>query len=180
MNQVGGCLLLVLLLLAAGGCSPFRTASWSPEQPELHVVKEVPFRAQQQRDDCGPAALASLLAHAGRDIPVEEIARAVYDPKLGGTLLPDLENYARHQGLTTRSGRGDLGLLRQQIDAGRPVMLPIETGFWHISRPHYIVAFGYDPHRFLVHAGVRESVYVDSDALLSRWEKMNRLYLYLE
>ncbi|HXV21773.1 MAG TPA: C39 family peptidase [Desulfuromonadales bacterium] len=175
-----GRLLLVLIALAASGCTPFRQEFWTREQVGLHVIQGVPYRPQEQRDDCGPSALASLLAYRGRDVPVGEISRAVYEPKLGGSLLPDMENFARQQGFATRSGRGDLDLLRQAIDADRPVVIPIETGFWRISRPHYLVVFGYDQRRFLTHAGVREGVFIDADELLRRWEKMNRLYLYLE
>lgn len=172
---------LFVSALWLAGCSPFHSHSWSPGQPGLRVVEGVPFHAQQARDDCGPAALASLLAHRGEEIPLSEITAKVYSPKLGGSLLPDMENFARSRGLTTRSGRGDLNLLRRQIDAGRPVLIPVETGFWRATRPHYLVVIGYDDHsRFLVHAGVQEGVFIDGDQLFSRWVKMSRLYLYLE
>jgi ABC-type bacteriocin/lantibiotic exporter with double-glycine peptidase domain len=173
-------LLLFLILFLAAGCTPFQQKNWSPGQPGLRVIEAVPFRPQEQRDDCGPSALASVLAHRGREVPVAAIALAVYEPKLGGSLLPDMENFARQQGFATRSGRGDLDLLRQEVAAGRPVVIPLETGFWRLSRPHYVVIFGYDQRRFLAHAGVREGVFIDADELLLRWEKMNRLYLYLE
>lgn len=171
--------LLPFLVLGAG-CSPFQQRPWSPDQPGLHVVERVAFRAQESRDDCGPAALASVLGHRGRDLPVAEIGRAVYTPALGGSLLPDMENFARRQGFITRSGRGDIDLLRQQIDAGRPVMIPVETGLWVATRPHYLVVFGYDENSFLVHAGTRGGVFIRAADLLARWGKMNRLYLYLE
>ena len=90
-----GRLLLVLIALAASGCTPFRQEFWTREQVGLHVIQGVPYRPQEQRDDCGPSALASLLAYRGRDVPVGEISRAVYEPKLGGSLLPDMENFAR-------------------------------------------------------------------------------------
>jgi len=172
--------LLLLFLVAGAGCSPFQQRPWSLEQPGLHVVEGVPFRAQESRDDCGPAALASVLEHRGRDLGVAEIGRAVYTPALGGSLLPDMENFARRQGFVTHSGRGDLNLLRRQIDAGRPVMVPVETGLWVATRPHYLVVFGYDENSFLVHAGIRAGVFIRAADLLARWEKMNRLYLYLE
>lgn len=175
-----GRLVLALALLLMSGCTPFRQEYWVSGQAGLHVVENVPYRAQERRDDCGPAALASLLAFRGKEVSVGEIARAVYDPRLGGSLLPDLENFARQQGIDTRSGRGDLDLLRRMIDAGRPVLIPVETGFWRVSRPHYLVVFGYDQRRFLVHAGDRKEVFIDSEDLLPRWEKMNRLYLYLD
>lgn len=170
--------LLLLLLLAA--CSPFGESAGDRLPAELRAIPGVPFRAQAGRDDCGAAALASLLAHRGREIPVAEIRRVVVSPVLGGTLAPDLENFARGQGFATHAGRGDAALLRQLVDAGRPVLIPIQAGNRFVSRPHYLVVYGYDPDRFLVHAGVQEGVLIAAPDLLARWEKMSRLYLYLE
>lgn len=172
--------LLAFMLLCGCGCTPFQSPPRSPGQPGLQIVEAVPFRAQESRDDCGPAALASLLDHRGMHLSVAEVTRAVYTPALGGSLLPDLENFARAQGFVTRSGRGDLVLLRQQIDAGRPVLIPVETGFWVATRPHYLVIFGYAAEGFLAHAGTLEGVFIKSDDLRAQWEKMNHLYLYLE
>lgn len=171
-------LLLLTLLTPAGGCSPFR-ASALPEGRALQAL-DVPFRAQQSRDDCGPAALASLLAHRGRELPVAEITRVVYSPALRGSLLPDLENYARSQGFATRSGRGEPDLLRRQLAAGRPLLIPVQSGFGPLSRPHYLVVYGQDADGFLVHAGTRPALYITDRELLPRWERLNRLYLYLE
>ncbi len=162
------------------GCAPWQQQAWSPGDPGLQVVSGVPFRAQQARDDCGPAALASVLAHRQVDIPLNEITREVYSPVLGGSLLPDMENFAAALGFRTRSGRGDLELLRQTVASGRPVILPLQTGFGPLSKPHYIVVFGFDGERFLVHYGTREGVFLPAKALLARWEPMDRLYLYLE
>lgn len=171
-------LLAALLLLAA--CSPFGRTVPDPASAGFRAVSGVPFLAQEERDDCGPAALASLLAHRGREVPVAELRRAVYSPVLGGTLLPDMENYARNLGMATRSGRGDLELLRREISAGRPVIVPVQAGSWGISRPHYLVVYGYGRDSFLVHAGTQGSVAVAAAELLPRWERMNRLYLLLE
>ncbi len=148
--------------------------------PDLRVIAGVPFRQQQAREDCGPAALSSLLSHRGIDVPVTEIARATYSPALGGSLLPDLENFARNQGVETRSGRGDILWLRRLIDSGTPVMIPIETGFGGVSFPHYIVVYGFDREGFLVHAGEEGEVYIRNERLRPRWKKFNSLYLYLE
>lgn len=172
--------LLLALLLTACGCSPFRAPPATGEGRVLQGLANVPFRAQESRDDCGPAALASLLAHRGLELSVAEITPAVYSPALGGSLLPDLENFARSRGFATRSGRGDLDLLRRTLASGRPLIIPIETGLGPISRPHYLVVYGQDADGFLTHAGVRPATYLRSSDLLPRWEKMNRLYLYLE
>ena len=173
------CLLLILLLIS-GGCSPLRSPPQQAGGGVLQGLANVPFRAQQSRDDCGPAALASLLAHRGLELSVAEITRAVYSPALGGSLLPDLENFARQRGFATRSGRGDLALLRRTLASGRPLIIPVETGLGPLTRPHYLVLYGADAEGFLAHAGVRAAVYITAADLLPRWEKLNRLYLHLE
>jgi ABC-type bacteriocin/lantibiotic exporter with double-glycine peptidase domain len=169
-----------LLLLCLAGCGPFRQVDWQRGRADVHFVEDVPFFRQAGPYDCGPAALASLLAHGGRSIPPDTIASEVVLPKLRGSLLPDLENYARRQGFATRSGRGDLALLRQAIQMGRPVLIPLEMGMKPVSFPHYIVVFGYDTGGFLVHAGEKESVFIAAAELDRRWATMNRLFLLLE
>ncbi|MBE0582347.1 MAG: C39 family peptidase [Desulfofustis sp.] len=172
--------LVLCLLLLFTGCSLFRPAPPDPAAAGFRMVPGVPFRLQEERDDCGPAALASLLAHRGREIPVADIRQAVYSPALGGTLLPDMENFARRQGFVTRSGRGQAQLLRQTIDAGQPVVVPIQAGSWGVSRPHFLVVYGYDDQHFLVHAGTDAARLLTVAEFLPRWEKMGRLYLHLE
>ncbi len=173
-------LVTIITLLLGCGCAAFHQRDWRAGEAGLHVVSGVPFIAQQRSDDCGAAALAALLAHRGRELPEASIAKEVAIPALGGSILPDLENFARGQGFETRSGCGDLALLRQQINAGRPVIVPVQLGSWLVSRPHYLVVFGYTDRDFLVHASTREGVFIAADELGDRWAKMNSLYLYLE
>ncbi|MCM2358311.1 MAG: cysteine peptidase family C39 domain-containing protein [Geobacteraceae bacterium] len=171
---------ILLAIFLASGCTPFQRHDLSPGQAGLHVVPGVPFHAQHGRDDCGSVALASLLGQRGKGVALEAVTRGVTTPELGGAMLPDLENFARHQGFVTRSGRGDLALLRGQINAGRPVLIPVEMGFWLATRPHYLVVFGYDEEGFYAHTGTEAGAFIAAADLLSRWEKLNSLYLYLE
>jgi ABC-type bacteriocin/lantibiotic exporter with double-glycine peptidase domain len=173
-------LVLSVALLVATACSPFQRHSWTTESEGLAVVPGVPFIKQTRRDDCGASALAILLAHRGIEAPLATIDAAVYTPVLRGSFLADLENFARGQGASTRSGRGNLELLRTQIDAGRPVLVLMETGLGPWSQPHYLVVFGFDEQRFLVHAGVAGGLFIDVGELDRRWSRMNRLYLYLD
>jgi ABC-type bacteriocin/lantibiotic exporter with double-glycine peptidase domain len=172
--------LWLLLPLAVWGCSPFRHLDRENGRSGLHVVENVPFYRQAGPYDCGPAALASLLAHRGLTVAPESIAGEVTSPVLRGSMLPDLENYARRQGFSTRSGRGDLMLLRQAVREGRPVLIPLEMGIKPVSSPHYIVVFGCDEEGFLVHAGEKAAVFIEAEELDRRWAVMNRLFLLLE
>lgn len=179
--RLGIAAILAILILGGSGCSPFqRYGPVSDSDRSSHLVQDVPYFPQQGDNDCGPAALASLLAQRGVRVPLSEVTAAVYTPALKGTLLPDMENYARSLGLATRSGRGDLALLRRTIDSGRPVLALLETGIWVVSRPHYVVVYGYDDDGLLAHVGTRPRVHISSAAFLERWKKMNSLYLYLE
>ena len=173
-------LLGALSLLYIAGCSPFVGAPSESGLKHFKVVEGVPLVAQEYDDDCGPAALASLFGHRGEAVSVAEIRQDVYDPRLGGSLLADMENFAWYRGTATRSGTGSLEFLRQSVDAGRPVLILVETGLWRVRRPHYLVVYGYDPERFLAHAGSTGTVVINKNDLDRRWAAYNRLYLYLE
>lgn len=162
------------------GCASPLQPSWSPASPGLQVVEGVPFFPQRTTDDCGPAALAALLAHRGVAPDLDHIEAIVYDKRLGGSLLADMENYARQLGLEARTGRGELSLLRELIDQATPVIVLVDRGFGPLRRPHYLVVFGYDQQkRFLVYDGQTAGLFMSAEELRRRWQAMNRLYLYL-
>ena len=166
----------VVLLLSLTGCSLAPAAS-----SKMIVIPDVPvFAPQIRNDDCGSVALASLLEHAGYTVSPAVIDRHIYDPLLRGSLLPDMENYAAGLGAQTRSGRGDLAWLRARLTGGVPVLVPIDMGLGIWRRPHYVVVFGFDPQSFLIHQRQGAPSTMSAAELDRRWEKMGRLYLYLE
>lgn len=176
MWRLGGLLLICLV----SACSPLKALPTKSDPAAGRIIEGVPFYAQEGRYDCGPAALASLLGHRGESVSLEDIRAATYTPSLQGSLLPDLENYARSLGCRTRSGRGDLAFLREAIDADTPVLIPLEMGRWTLTRPHYVVVYGYAGADFVVHAGKQGSMTIAAADLERCWTKLNRLYLYLE
>ena len=66
-------LLAAVLLLACAGCALRPSFGTAPEPSARTVRLDVPFIAQAGRADCGPAALASVLWHRGRRVPLDEI-----------------------------------------------------------------------------------------------------------
>lgn len=175
----GFCLLLLALVVL--GCSPFRSYRGEPgDDPAMHVVEDVPFYEQEKTRDCGPAALASVLAHLGHPMSIEVVRQATYDVRMGGTLLADMENFSRSLGFETESGSGDLAFLRASVDGGQPVIVLVDFGFSALRSPHYLVVFGYSGDQFLAHAGVAEAILLKAERLDRVWVKMNRLYLLVE
>ena len=144
------------------------------------IVGVPPFGEQTRGDDCAGVALASLLGHAGVAVPAAEIDAAVYDPRLGGALLPDLERFAAKVGAKPRSGRGSVAQMHRLLQAGRPVLVPIDLGWGLWRRPHYVVVYGAGVDSVLMHVrrdDVREMLLSEFER---RWSAMGRLYLYLE
>lgn len=169
----------VFIVLLVWGCTPFKPLPEHALQGEGTTSLEVPYVPQIRDNDCGPAALASLLKYYGKEVILEEVTNEIYIPALKRTLLPDMENFARAQGFETDSGRGDISLLRQAIDAGIPVIVLMETGSGVVRRPHYIVITGYTQDGFLAHAGVMKNVFMGFDEFDRKWRIMNRLYLMI-
>src|SRR5512139_1008361 len=164
--------------LILGGCSP---AVQSTPRPELMIIPGVPpFQMQLRDDDCSSVALASLLSHAGVSVLHADIDKAVYEPKLGGTLLPDLEKYAVAVGARPHSGRGSVSELRRLLRAGRPVLVPIDLGWSLWRRPHYVVVYGTSDAGLLMHLRNGESRTMGLTEFDRRWATMGRIFLYLE
>jgi ABC-type bacteriocin/lantibiotic exporter with double-glycine peptidase domain len=148
--------------------------------PADAVTLPVPFIRQTERSDCGPAALASVLAFRGKATTLEDVTRQVHTPAMQRTLLPDMENYAASLGFPTRSGRGDAAFLRERVAAGSPVIVLLDLGGPFFSQGHYAVVYGFSSAGFLLHAGTQGGVFIRDAELLEAWEPMNRLYLLVE
>jgi len=78
-------------------------------------IEGVPF-VRQQSARCGPASLSSVLSYYGAEIDPGAIASATYDERLGGSLITDLENFAKKRGFKTESGQGDIEKIKDLID----------------------------------------------------------------
>ena len=139
-------------------------------------IEGVPFIAQA-REQCGPAALSSVLSYYGLDVTPETIAKTTYNKKLKGSLITDLEIFARGLAFQTESGRGTIEDLRTFIREGKPVIALVDMGRWFVSQPHYLVLFGYSPEGLIAHDGEKASRLFGHPDFEKMWEKMGRTYL---
>jgi len=141
-----------------------------------HLIPGVPF-VMQDSQYCGPASLSSVLSHYGDPLDQKTIGKAVYSPKLQGALITDLENYARGRGFETKLGRGRPADIKDFVSAGRPVIVLVDLGFWVVSKPHYLVVYGYDEKGFLAHNGFEAAQLYPYGEFEEIWEKAGNSYL---
>jgi hypothetical protein len=145
---------------------------------EAAEIPGVPF-VKQAANFCGPASLASVMAFYGVPEDQDTIARSVYCQGLRGSLITDLENYARGKGFKTQLSQGTIDDLKGFIDAGRPVIVLVDLGFWVISRPHYLVITGYTDNEMVGHTGFESSRHFSYEDFTKIWKKKGSVYLVI-
>jgi len=145
-------------------------------QTPAFQIQGVPF-VTQARQQCGPAALSSVLAYYGVELDPETIAETTHNEKLQGSLITDLENFARVQAFRTKSARGTVDELKASIREGKPVIALVDLRRWFVAQPHYLVVFGYSPEGLIAHDGERASRLFRYPDFERMWEKMGRVYL---
>ncbi len=150
----------VLLLCLAGlsGCLPVQTRTLRQQaDPRLQraVDLTLPVFVQQHADLCAPAALATVLNGAGRQVAESALTQATYIPQRHGALSLEMLAAVRRQGLLALPLAPDMGTLLDQLDAGRPVLVLMNLALPFWPRWHYAVISGWDPRRreWLLHAG---------------------------
>ena len=146
------------LLLAAGGgawllggCStlipPPQTAALRDAPPDGLPVRvertEVPFFPQTPYH-CGPAALATVLSHAGIDVTPDQLSQAVFLPAREGSLQTEMLAGARRSGAVAVRLPKELGAVLREVAAGHPVVVLQNLGLAVMTRWHYAVVVGYD------------------------------------
>jgi tetratricopeptide (TPR) repeat protein len=103
----------------------------------------VPFIAQTPLH-CGPASLAMVLRHLGRDVTAELLADAVFLPARGGTLQPEMLAGARRHDAMAQRIPGQLEALLRELQAGHPVVVLQNLGLAIAPTWHYAVLIGHD------------------------------------
>ena len=109
--------------------------------PPRVELKDVPFFAQTEYQ-CGPAALATVLAASGEKVTPEELVPQVYIPERKGSLQVEMLAAARRHGRVSYQLAPRFDDLLRELAAGNPVIVLQNLGLsdgWH-----YAVAVGYD------------------------------------
>jgi len=151
--RVGVVLALALAVPACytGSAHTLPSASMTAlaRDPDWAIVSDVPFVPQQTARDCGPAALAMVLAH----FRVPAVSPAPPELAAGDVRAGTLRDVARSSGLDAYVVSGTFADLFAQIGRGRPVVVGLAkpmalTGGRALA--HYEVVIGVNRARRLI------------------------------
>jgi tetratricopeptide (TPR) repeat protein len=137
-------------LLAAGCASAPQSTALRAQRPAglplRHELEATPFFAQTAYQ-CGPAALATVLAAAGRPVAPELLTEQVFLPARSGTLQVEMLAGARRNGALAFRTPGRIDALLAETTAGTPVVVLLNLGLSLAPRWHYAVLVGHDLER---------------------------------
>lgn len=165
-----------LVLLIAGCASippwPESTGGAGKEGARAPVQLAVPF-FPQQRYQCGPAALASMLTSQDVAVTPEELVPRVYLPEREGSLRVELVAAARQYGLLVYPLAADLAAILAEIDAGHPVLVMQNLGFDWFPQWHFAVVVGYDPvaEELILHTDTRRANHQSASVFYRTWKR---------
>lgn len=165
--------LLPALFVLLAGC-----ASIPPSVSELPVrggsieLADTPFYPQE-RYQCGPAALTTVLVASGAAVTLDDIVKKVYLPGRQGSLQFELLAAARTEGRLPYPVDGTLSTIWQELEAGRPVLVLQNLGVSAIPRWHYAVVVGIDTENdeVVLRSGTDERRVTPTRAFLHTWRR---------
>lgn len=143
-------------------------------------LRATPF-FPQERYQCGPAALATVLGASGVEITAGELVDRVYVPGRKGALQAEIVAAARHYGRVPYLIEPSQDALIAEIQSGRPVLVLQNLGVSLFPRWHYAVVVGLDPVRdaIVLRSGTEKRRVTDREIFLRTWSRGERWGLVL-
>lgn len=162
---------LALLLLAACATSPQHDLSQS-SLPLRRDLADVPFFSQNDQQ-CGAAALATVLAYWQQPVDLQQLQQRLFIPGKGGTLALDIVATARQRGLLAYPIEPSLLSLLREVHAGHPVLVMQNLGFSWFPQWHFAVAVGFDrqARELILRSGEHREYRLAFSAFLRTWER---------
>lgn len=169
---------ILLSAVVISGCAsaPPWPDSVRSGQGEARVITDAPF-FPQERYQCGPAALATMLASQGVDVAPDELVPQVYLPEREGSLKVELVSAARRYGLLVYPIQTkDLSGILAELDAGHPVLVMQNLGFEWFPQWHFAVVIGYDSQadELILHTDTRRANRQPRTVFYRTWKRADR------
>lgn len=167
--------------MGLGGCaallpppqSAALTASPPGGLPTRVELEAVPFYPQTPFH-CGPAALATVLQHAGfAQATPEALAEQVFLPAREGSLQLEMLASARRAGALPVRLPGELAALCAELAAGQPMVVLQNLGLAIAPRWHYAVPVGYDlgAREWVLRSGITRREQLGFDLFERTWAR---------
>jgi hypothetical protein len=133
-------------------------------------LANVPFFPQTEYQ-CGPAALATVLKHAGADVDADALVPEVYAPGLRGTLQPELLGAARRHGFVPYVLEPQPAALAAELAARRPVLVLQNLGVERVPVWHYAVVVGLSGDDVILRSGTQQRRIERGSRFLREWQR---------
>lgn len=168
--------LAAAMLAACAGLPPGeRVVLDDPTLPARVELAEVPFHPQDS-DQCGPAALATVLGQAGVTLTPEALRQQVYLPAREGSLQPEMLAATRRAGLVAYPLEPKVQAILREVAAGNPVLVLQDLRFAVLPRWHYAVVVGYDraEQQVVLRSGMDRRLVMSLGSFERSWERGGR------
>ena len=144
-------LLLPVLAALSAGCVVDAGTATPASYSDLHekegwiLVDGVEPVAQQTEQDCGAAALSTVLAHWGVDVPAAALREECTVPGVEGLRAAELRDAARRRGFSAFLLEGSVADLEHELRRGRPFVVGLVKSLGPWSSSHFEVVVGLLP-----------------------------------
>jgi len=169
-----GRLLLALFILSSGCASIPPDVRALPPGGSPIELRDTPFFAQQEYQ-CGPAALTTVLTASGANVSLEDIVSKVYLPDREGSLQVEMLAATRTSARLPYLIDGRLAAIRDELVAGRAVVVLQNLGVAAIPAWHYAVVIGIDDQndRVILRSGTERRRETYLNTFLRTWRRSN-------
>lgn len=142
--------------------------------PDRAELTDVPFFPQQEYQ-CGPAALATVLANLHLNLAPEDLVKEVYLPARQGSLQVEMLAAPRRHGMLSYQLAPRFENLLREVAAGTPVIVLQDYGVWPFSLWHYAVVVGYDYEKAeaVLRSGEKQRLRMPFAVLEYTWKESN-------
>lgn len=168
--------LLYCLFAVVAGC-----ASAPQTQQLLQSTSDLPGHSEitntpffpQQRYQCGPAALATVLNHSGVAIDAAALVDEVYLPSRQGALQIEILASSRRHGRLPFRIPPEMSALLREIAAGNPVLVLQNLALSWAPQWHYAVVVGFDvaQREIILRSGTEPRHRIDMNTFEHTWAR---------
>ena len=167
-----------LVLLA--GCAttppwPEPSATNNDAQPASTLLKEVPFYPQEKYQ-CGPASLATMLNTQGLSTDPDILKELVYIPGREGSLQVEMVAGARSHNMVVYPLQPEIDAVLAEVAAGNPVLVMQNLRFNWWPQWHFAVVVGYDAREeeLVLNTDTRQHYRMPYKAFHATWNRAER------